>query len=56
MCTLKQAKDYDPEYANWGKIPLPLLSISLSNASLKPFSVWESSFTLLYGVVQFKYW
>lgn len=23
MCTLKQAKDYDPEYANWGKIPLP---------------------------------
>lgn len=23
MCTLKQARDYDPEYKNWSKIPLP---------------------------------
>ncbi len=23
MCTLKQAKDYNEEYANWSKIPLP---------------------------------
>ena len=23
MCTLKQAKDYDPAYTNWSKIPLP---------------------------------
>jgi DNA topoisomerase-3 len=23
MCGLKQAKDYNPEYANWSKLPLP---------------------------------
>lgn len=48
MCGLKQAKDYNPEYQNWKKLPLPFIpsqyELKLSEGAKKQYRVIQNCF------------